>query len=93
MPPSSNRRKFPDEAHEALATWVEETIADLGANKADVGDSLLLVDTLFQLSDGARSDIGSGAAERGQLQQRITVLESQVADLLARVAALERPLP
>lgn len=61
MPPPSNRRAFPDEAHENLARWVEETVANSD-------DSLLLVDTLFALLDAATA---------------------QVADLSARVAALE----
>ena len=93
MPPPSQRRKFPDEAHEAIAVWVEEAIANLGTTRSDVADSLLLADTLFSLIDQTLTDIGTGVTQRGQLQQRITVLEGQVADLLTRVAALEQPLP
>ena len=79
MPPPSNRRAFPDKAHEDLAVWVEETLADLKATKtdvattrgnsnqhgADISDVLLLIDALFGLID----------------------------DLTARVAVLEQPLP
>ena len=93
MPPPSNRPPFPDKAHEDLARWVEETIADLGTTRADVGDSLLLADTLFTLVDQTFADIDAGGTARGQLQARITDLEGQVADLLARVAALEQPVP
>jgi len=61
MPPPSNRSPFPDKAHEDLARWVEETVANSD-------DGFLLVDTLFALLDAATA---------------------QVADLSARVAALE----
>jgi hypothetical protein len=61
MPPPSNRKPFPDKAHEDLAKWVEETVANSD-------DGFLLVDTLFSLLDAATA---------------------QIADLSARVAALE----
>jgi hypothetical protein len=54
-----------------LARWVEETVADLG-------DSLLLVDVLFGLSDSASA---RGKESHG--------LAARVADLEARLAALE----
>ena len=89
MPPPSNRRAFPDKAHEDLARWVEETISD-------VGDSLLLVDALFSLSDAARTESGANQADVGDSLLLVDVLFSlldaattQVAALTARVAALE----
>ena len=79
MPPPEGRKPFPDLAHEQLAGWVEEQIADLKATKvdvatnkgnssqhgADIGDVLLMIDALFGLVD----------------------------DLMTRVAELELPLP
>lgn len=89
MPPPNNRRPFPDKAHEDLAQWVEETVANLD-------DSLLLVDTLFGLNDNARNDAGHS---RGDINDSLllvdvlfTLLDAatvQIADLSARLDALE----
>ena len=79
-------RPLPDEAHEGLRLAVVQAIADLG-------DSFMLADTLFGLVDQTLADISTGTTQRGQLQQRVTALEAQVADLITRVAALEQPLP
>ena len=64
MPPPSNRRPFPDKAHEDLARWVEETIAD-------AGDGFLLVDVLFNLLDAATAQIAA-------LTDRVAALEPAV---------------
>jgi hypothetical protein len=92
MPPPSNRRPFPDKAHEDLARWVEETLANLD-------DSLLLVDTLFSLNDAARTETGANQADVGDSLLLVDVLFSlldaattQISALSARVAALEPAL-
>jgi len=61
MPPPSNRSPFPDKAHEDLARWVEETVANSD-------DGLLLVDTLFSLLDAATAQIA-------ELADRLAALE------------------
>lgn len=63
MPPPEQRQPFPDEAHEYLAIWVEENLAEIRTSRADVGDSFLLVDVLFDLLDQALSDIAALQAQ------------------------------
>jgi hypothetical protein len=89
MPPPSNRKPFPDKAHEDIARWVEETVANLN-------DSLLLVDTLFQLNDAARNETGANQSDVGDSLLLVDVLfglldaaTTQINVLNARVAALE----
>lgn len=99
MPPPTDRHPFPDGAHEALAQWVEETVADND-------DALWLVDVLFDLA-GQLLDQRDALA--GQLQaigwridavkiradtalDNTDALQQQVADLTARLAALEPPV-
>lgn len=91
MPPPEQRQAFPDKAHEDLATWVEDSFQAIDTTQADVDDSLWLVDIAFGLLDDALTDITTGTAARGHLQDRIADLEATVADLAARVAALESP--
>lgn len=91
MPPPDARPPFPDKAHEDLAAWVEETFQALDVTQMDVDDSLWLVDIALSLIDEALTDITDATTARGLLQQRIATLETQVADLLARVTALEAP--
>jgi hypothetical protein len=74
MRPPSNRRAFPDRAHEDLATWVEEAIAGMDTGRADLADSFLLLDTLFTLSDNARTDIGISQADFGDSLLLVAVL-------------------
>jgi hypothetical protein len=80
MPPPDHRHPFPDEAHEDLAVWVEEAISDLA-------DSFLLLGTLFELHDGARSDIGINQADLGDSLLLVGVLfellDQAVLDLAA----------
>lgn len=74
MPPPSNRRAFPDRAHEELAQWVEETVAENRSNsnnRADIADSLLLVDVLFTLLDALTEQVAD-------LTARVAVLEPAV---------------
>lgn len=89
MPPAKNRKPFPDKAHEDLAQWVEETVAN-------VDDSLLLVGTLFDLSDATRTEATSSQGDVDDSLLLVDVLFSlldaataQIADLEARVSALE----
>lgn len=85
MPPPDHRRPFPDEAHEDVATWVEEAIADLA-------DGFLLLGTLFELHDGAAADLGISQADLGDSLLLVGVLfellDQAVLDLAT--AAAER---
>lgn len=67
MPPPDHRRPFPDEAHEDIASWVEEAVSDLA-------DSFLLLGTLFDLTDGTRADIGTSQADLGDSLLLVGVL-------------------
>lgn len=88
MPPPEKRHPFPDDAHENLARWVEETIAAQKTSRADIDDAFLLVDTLFSLSDAARGDIGIGASDVGDSLLLIDVLFSLLDQAVADIAAL-----
>lgn len=82
-----------DAAHESIRVAVLAAIADLATNSAGVADAYFLTDLAFSLLDGLVNDQQSDTTDRGHLQQRIAVLEGQVADLSTRLAALENPPP
>jgi hypothetical protein len=96
MPPSKERRPFPDVAHESLAIWVEEAIDSLGSNRADTDDSFMLVDVLFAMVEDAIAQRDALRIRCDALHIRCDTAISGVDALITRVAALEEhhvPLP
>ena len=99
------RQPYPDEAHEHLARWVEDTVAALAVTRGDAEMSLALADLIFLFLDEAATERADLAdlieAHRIRIdavniraetaESNYDLLQQQVADLTARVAALESP--
>lgn len=90
----------PDRGHEAIRVAVLQAIGDLQQNAADTADSFYLADVLFELVDGllAQVDAVNIRGDADEIRDRtaqdgIDALQQAVADLTARVAALEAASP
>jgi hypothetical protein len=88
MPPF-NRKKYPDHAHEDLATWVEENFEATQTAQADAEDSLMLVDVAFLLLDDAIAAADVSKRDADDSLMLLDVAFTLLDDLIARVDALE----
>lgn len=92
MPPPVNRPKFPEKAHEDLAVWVEETIAELGILHGRADRNKTRAEGAAAKADSVQVQLPDVTGRVDNVSTQLAALTARVDDLTARVAALETPI-